>query len=453
MILDALDADTRGLLDRYGFDPAMFETLRGRVVSGELSQASNVVRGSVEPPRESDLARLPEPGTGEWSTAREAGIAAIRGGRVAQAVLAGGMATRFGGVVKGAVEALDGRSFLSWKLGETALLGEAVDVAIPVVLMTSFQTDDATRAHVATLGLPEPLWFTQSISLRPTEGGDLFEEEGQPSPYAPGHGDLVSGIRSSGTLDLLRARGVEHVAVSNVDNLGARLDPVVVGTHLVAGRPVTVEVAPKEGDLGGAPARVDGRLGAARGPAVPARARSGADSRLQHELRDDRTRRARPRLRPPLAPRAQAGRRSDRGAARAPLPPGLVGARDDLPRGSALRSERTVLPDQGARGPRALPGRTARAARPARARHVIPRYVVIAEPPRAPEQKPMNSLQNEALCRRDALSGALRRPRSPRYARHIEAPCVLASHSPSAPRRRTVVLQRVLSWYELDTKP
>ena len=269
MILDALDADTRGLLDRYGFDPAMFETLRGRVVSGELSQASNVVRGSVEPPRESDLARLPEPGTGEWSTAREAGIAAIRGGRVAQAVLAGGMATRFGGVVKGAVEALDGRSFLSWKLGETALLGEAVDVAIPVVLMTSFQTDDATRAHVATLGLPEPLWFTQSISLRLTEGGDLFEEEGRPSPYAPGHGDLVSGIRSSGTLDLLRARGVEHVAVSNVDNLGARLDPVVVGTHLVAGRPVTVEVAPKEGDLGGAPARVDGRLGLLEGPQFP----------------------------------------------------------------------------------------------------------------------------------------------------------------------------------------
>ena len=221
MILDELDADTRGLLDRYGFDPAMFETLRGRVASGELSQASNVVRGSVEPPRESDLTRLPEPGTGDWAAVREAGVDAIRAGRVAQVVLAGGMATRFGGVVKGAVEALDGRSFLSWKLGETAPLGEALGVEIPVVLMTSFQTDDETRAHVASLGVPEPLWFTQSISLRLTEGGDLFEEEGRPSPYAPGHGDLVSALRSSGTLDRLRARGVEHVAVSNVDNLGA----------------------------------------------------------------------------------------------------------------------------------------------------------------------------------------------------------------------------------------
>jgi UTP--glucose-1-phosphate uridylyltransferase len=49
--------------------------------------------------------------------------------------------------------------------------------------------------------------------------------------------------------------------LSNVDNLGARVDPVVVGAHLLSGRPVTVEVAPKvAGDAGGAPARVDGRV-------------------------------------------------------------------------------------------------------------------------------------------------------------------------------------------------
>jgi UTP--glucose-1-phosphate uridylyltransferase len=35
---------------------------------------------------------------------------------------------------------------------------------------------------------------------------------------------------------------------------------VVVGAHLLAGRPVTSEVATKEGDMGGAPARVDGRM-------------------------------------------------------------------------------------------------------------------------------------------------------------------------------------------------
>jgi UTP--glucose-1-phosphate uridylyltransferase len=270
VILDEVDAPTRSLLERFGFESDTFEALRAQVASGELSSASNVARGTVEPPRQEDLTPLPAPGSAVWTRVREVGLDALGAGRVAQVVLAGGMATRFGGVVKGAVEVLDARSFLSWKLGETASLGEALGVEIPVALMTSFQTDDETRAHVAALGVPPPLWFTQSISLRLTKQGDLFLVSGSPSPYAPGHGDLVGAIRGSGTLDALRARGVEHVAVSNVDNLGARLDPVVLGAHVDAGRPVTAEVAAKKGDTGGAPARVDGRLGLLEAPQFPA---------------------------------------------------------------------------------------------------------------------------------------------------------------------------------------
>jgi len=270
MILDEVDAATRDVLVRFGFDAAVFEQLRGRVRSGELSPASNVVRGRVEPPEPGDVVQLPGPGSPGRAEAREAGLEALRSGRVAQVVLAGGMATRFGGVVKGAVEALDGRSFLAWKLGETARLGATLGVEIPVALMTSFQTEDATRAHVEGLDVPEPLWFSQFVSLRLSEAGDLFLEDGRPSPYAPGHGDLLDSIRRSGTLAALRGRGVEHLAVSNVDNLGARLDPVVLGAHVLAGRPVTSEVAVKDGDLGGAPARVDGRLGLLEGPQFPA---------------------------------------------------------------------------------------------------------------------------------------------------------------------------------------
>jgi UTP--glucose-1-phosphate uridylyltransferase len=269
MILDEVDARTRTVLKRFGFDPEAFETLRTKVASGELSAASNVARGTVEPPREEDVVRLPEPGSGDWTDARAAGLEALGAGRVAQVVLAGGMATRFGGVVKGAVEALDGHSFLSWKLGETARLGAALGAEIPVALMTSFQTEDETRRHVAGLDLPAPLWFSQYVSLRLVEDGELFLEDGRPSLYAPGHGDLLDAIRRSGTLTALRDRGVEHVAVSNVDNLGARLDPVVLGAHLLAGRPMTAEVAAKDGDLGGAPARVDGLLGLLEGPQFP----------------------------------------------------------------------------------------------------------------------------------------------------------------------------------------
>jgi UTP--glucose-1-phosphate uridylyltransferase len=269
VILDGIDARTHGVLERFGFDPERFEALRAKVASGELSPATNVARGTVEPPRDDDVTRLAEAGSERWTAAREAGVEALVVGRVAQVVLAGGMATRFGGVVKGAVEALDGRSFLAWKLGETARLGADLGVEIPVALMTSFSTEDETRAHVAALDVPEPLWFSQSVSLRLTEDGKLFVDEGVPSLYAPGHGDLLDALRSSGTLAALEARGVEHVAVSNVDNLGARLDPVVIGAHILAGRPMTAEVAAKEGDMGGAPARVDGRLGLLEGPQFP----------------------------------------------------------------------------------------------------------------------------------------------------------------------------------------
>jgi len=269
MILDDLDPETRATLERFAFDAETFEALRARVAAGELSAGANIVEGRVEPPGEGDVTTLPEPGSAEWDAARDSGLAAIRAGRVAQVVLAGGMATRFGGVVKGAVEALDGRSFLSWKLGETARLANELGTPIPVALMTSFQTADETRAHVASLDVPEPLWFSQSVSLRLTDNGDLFLENGYPSLYAPGHGDLIDAIRRSGTADELRRRGIEHVTISNVDNLGARLDPVVVGAHVRAGRPLTAEVAMKQGDMGGAPVRVDGRLGLLEGPQFP----------------------------------------------------------------------------------------------------------------------------------------------------------------------------------------
>ena len=260
-VLDELRPETVVILERFGFDVERFESLRARVAAGELSAASNVVSGRVEAPQAEVLSPLPAPGTVGWSDARVAGLDAIAAGRVAQVVLAGGMATRFGGVVKGAVEALEGRSFLEWKLGETARLAREIGAEIPVALMTSFATDEQTRAHTAGRSLPQPLWFSQFVSLRLTPDGEVFhKQDGSPSLYGPGHGDLLEAIRASGTLGVLRARGVEIVCVSNVDNLGARIDPVVVGAHLNAARPVTIEVAAKDGDMGGAPVRVAGRV-------------------------------------------------------------------------------------------------------------------------------------------------------------------------------------------------
>ncbi len=52
VILDEVDPAARELLERFGFDEARFEEIRSRVASGELSPATNVVQGVVEPPRD-----------------------------------------------------------------------------------------------------------------------------------------------------------------------------------------------------------------------------------------------------------------------------------------------------------------------------------------------------------------------------------------------------------------
>jgi UTP--glucose-1-phosphate uridylyltransferase len=266
----AVDRETQATLDRFGFDETLFDTLRAKVAAGELSTESNVIRGTIEPPTADDVTRLPVPGGAEYDAARTAGLDALARGEVAQIVLAGGMATRFGGVVKAVLTAVDGKSFLEAKLLQTSALERALECSVPVALMTSFATDDAVRSHVGERELGDPLVFHQFVSLRLEASGELFlDGEGQPSLYAPGHGDLFQAARRSGTLAELRARGVRVVTISNVDNLGARVDPVVVGAHLLGDTPLTCEVARKEGDMGGAPVRVNGKLRLVEGPCFP----------------------------------------------------------------------------------------------------------------------------------------------------------------------------------------
>ena len=118
MILDAVDRETREILERFGFDADLFDELRARVASGGLSPGSNLLRGRIEPPRPDDVVHLPAPDEVGYDEARTVGVDALRRGEVAQVVLVGGMATRFGGLVKAVLPAVDGKSFLEAKLAQ-----------------------------------------------------------------------------------------------------------------------------------------------------------------------------------------------------------------------------------------------------------------------------------------------------------------------------------------------
>jgi UTP--glucose-1-phosphate uridylyltransferase len=269
----ALSADTIALLERYGFDRATFDALRARFMRGEAGDAQNRIRGRVEAPRPQDLRALPPLGSAERSALTAKGEAAIRAGKVAAVVLAGGMATRFGGVVKAAVEVARGKTFLDLKLADVQGAAKRAKGRVPVYLMTSFATHAEVErlGHAASSEAVPVRSFAQFISLRLAADGSLFRDaRGDVSPYAPGHGDLPFALRRSGTLAALRAQGVTHVYMSNVDNLAATLDPAIIGAHLESGCAISVEAADKaKGDKGGAPARVDGVLQVVEGFRFP----------------------------------------------------------------------------------------------------------------------------------------------------------------------------------------
>jgi len=263
MLLE-LDADTTALLARHRFDEALFQRLRADMLAGVLSGQHNRVRGRLGPPEERDIIVLPAPGSAERAALEARGCEALAAGRVGCVVMAGGMATRFGGVVKAAVEVLPGRSFLSLKLADVRGAARRTSGHVPVFVMSSF----ATHAELERLIVPEqsevaPIEvFCQFVSLRLSPDGSLFRgDDGRPSPYAPGHGDLPGALRAAGMLGRFLARGGQVLVVSNVDNLAATLDPTIIGAHLAAGKQMTVEVGRRtRGERGGIVVRLDGKL-------------------------------------------------------------------------------------------------------------------------------------------------------------------------------------------------
>jgi UTP--glucose-1-phosphate uridylyltransferase len=258
------DETTSAILKRFRFDPSVSQRMSAALAGGHGSDGDGRLPGGVTPPELADLTELPPSGSPEGETLATLGRAAVARGEVGVVVLAGGMATRFGGVVKATVEVMPGYSFLRLKLAGIASAAARGQGRIPVLLLTSFATTDEIRSAVRDLGSERtPIQILeQSVTVRLTSSGDVFRDaEGRPSLCATGHGDLLPSLRATGALAAFRETGGKLLMVSNVDNLAATLDPRVIGAHLRGGKAISVEVVRKSpGDRGGIPARVNGHL-------------------------------------------------------------------------------------------------------------------------------------------------------------------------------------------------
>jgi UTP--glucose-1-phosphate uridylyltransferase len=260
---DQLAALPRPLVARLGargFDPTQLEAWAATI--GRDRDHRNRLPGKVEPPHAGDIVDLPGSGTAADAEYRARGEEALARGEVALCVLAGGMATRMGGVVKALVDALPGRSFLDLRLAEKAHLSRIAGKPVPLWMMTSEATEGPIRGALgARLSADDLATFEQFVSLRLTPEGALFhDEEGHPSVYSTGHGDLPDALRQSGLCQRFVDRGGKTVWIANIDNLGATVDPAVLGFHLAQEAALTVELVDKVGsDRGGGPVRWNGR--------------------------------------------------------------------------------------------------------------------------------------------------------------------------------------------------
>lgn len=264
--MNGLNERQLAFLSKYGFDPELFARWQTGIAAGTLSKAANAVTEDLLAPPPGTVKKLPGAATKANKELERSGKAAIAAGQLGVVVLNGGMATRFGGVVKGIVPVLGkDRSFLALACEDVRAAQAACGGTVHLYLMNSFATDAATRRHFAendNFGL-EPAQvhhFNQFVAVRLEKDGRPFLQlDGEPSMYGPGHGDFAAAFRRHCLADFLE-QGGRYVLVRNVDNLGARISPGILGHHIASGAEVTVEVAPKwPEDVGGSPYLYRGR--------------------------------------------------------------------------------------------------------------------------------------------------------------------------------------------------
>ncbi len=158
--------------------------------------------------------------------------------------LNGGLGTSMGlHKAKSLLEAEAGYTFLE------VIAQQALRTNIPLVLMNSFATRDDSLAALKPypkLWGDIPLDFVQHKILKITQA-DLSPAQWPQEPELawcpPGHGDIYTALITSGMLTTLLDAGYQHVFVSNSDNLGAVIDPAILGYFVENKLPFMMEVA------------------------------------------------------------------------------------------------------------------------------------------------------------------------------------------------------------------
>jgi UDP-N-acetylglucosamine/UDP-N-acetylgalactosamine diphosphorylase len=190
--------------------------------------------------------------------ARTAGEQALREGKVAVLLVAGGQGSRLGfehpkGMYP--VGPVSRKSLFQIHAEKVLAASRRYGKTLPFLVMTSAATDDETAAYFREhrfFGLPpdEVHFFRQGHmpALDLATGRLLLEDPARLFLGPDGHGGTLTALAACGLLKRLRQRGVTQVFYFQVDNPLVKIaDPVFLGHHLAARAEVSSRVVAKRG--------------------------------------------------------------------------------------------------------------------------------------------------------------------------------------------------------------
>lgn len=222
------------------------------------------------------------------ATAR--GEDALRAGKVAALVVAGGQGSRLGSdKPKGVfpVGPVSGAPLFRWHAEQVVALSRKYGKPVPLLVMTSPATHADTEAFFAanSFGLaPGQLRLFQQGTMPAADlstGKLLLEGPGKLFTSPNGHGGSLTALADSGQLARLKADGVEHVFYFQVDNPLVRVaDPAFVGRHLETASEASTKVVFKSSpdEKVGVLALVGGRCGIVEYSDLPAELANARDA-------------------------------------------------------------------------------------------------------------------------------------------------------------------------------
>lgn len=143
-----------------------------------------------------------------------------------------------------------GLNFLDLIVRQTLELRRRSGHPVRLLLMNSFSTSADTLAYLAKYradGLADASGIELMQNRVPKIDARTLAPVHWPADpelewCPPGHGDLYPAMAGSGWLDRLLAEGIRYAFVSNSDNLGAILDPVILAHFAESGSPFLMEV-------------------------------------------------------------------------------------------------------------------------------------------------------------------------------------------------------------------